>query len=101
MSETGETPQGLVRSVNQGLPIIEKAISDLKALPAPAPDKPSYDDFLTSNDREVDLARDLRDAASTANGSRVLDLAGALDSASIESSKKATAFGLKDCAFDQ
>ena len=100
MPETPDTPQGLVRSVNQSLPIVEKAVLDLKALHAPQPDKPAYDEFLSSNDREVDLARDLRDAG-TANSSRLIDLAGALEDASLESSKKATAFGLKDCAFDE
>jgi hypothetical protein len=101
LPERPDTPQGLVRSVNEGLPIVEKAVLDLKALHAPASDKATYDEFLTSNDRVVDLARDLRDAATAANASRLLDLAGALENASLEISRKATAFGLKECAFEE
>lgn len=101
LPETPETPQGLVRSVNAGLPIIEKAVAELKALHVPQPDKATYDEFLTANDREIDLARDLREAATSRNGTRLLEVANALESASADSSRKAIAFGLKECAFDE
>ena len=101
LPQTPDSPQGFVRSVSASLPIVEKAITDLKALHVPQSDKPAYDEFLTANDREVGLARDLREAASSSNGTRLLQMAEALDSAGLESSKKATAFGLKECAFDE
>ncbi len=50
----------------RGLPIIEKAVAELKALHVPQPDKATYDEFLTANDRK--LARDPRRAATSRNG---------------------------------
>jgi len=97
LPETPDSRQGLIRSINEGLPILEKAFTDLKALHAAQPDKPTYDEFLTANDRLVDAARDLRAAAQANDPTRAKAADAAATAANEESDRKATAIGLKEC----
>jgi hypothetical protein len=94
-------PRALSRFLDQVLPVVEKVGTDLKALHVPQSDKAAFDELLTLNDRETDLGRDFRAAAASNDLPRLQQLGEALDRASQESTRKAAAFGLKECALEE
>ncbi|MDQ3679763.1 MAG: hypothetical protein M3378_04310 [Actinomycetota bacterium] len=90
-----------VRSLDQLLAVVEKAIADLKTLHVPQPDKAAYDEFLTASDQQAGVVRDLRAAVAANDTSRTNQVTDALDSAGAEGARKAAAVGLKDCTFEE
>ena len=86
--------------INATIPLAEKLIADLRAIPVPDAQRQAYDDVMAANDRLLGLFRDASTAAKTRNTKRLEQLYDQIDTASIDADKKADAFGFKDCGSD-
>ena len=87
----------LNRFFNQMLPVAEKLVTDLKALPVPPGDESTLADAVSGLERMNDKSREVRDAAAAGDRSRILaiDEEGSVLSTAV--SAKLDAYGLTSC----
>ena len=87
---------GLVRTLDTGIPLIERAVADIRALYVPEPDRAAFGDILNGFDRQLQYLRDARAAAAAGNRSRAMDALNRETDAE-DSVNTKDAFGMKDC----
>lgn len=88
----------IVTYVEKTLPIYVGAINELSALEPPARDRAAVHDWLTANRRVAAAVRTLRAAALRHDPAATNDASAAVQAASNESRRAASALGLKTCA---
>ena len=92
-----ETPRELARYLDDGLSIVTKLMTDLRALPVPPGDEGAVADMLTAQDKADAKIREMRDAASRADESTFAAASHELDPLVTAADAKFDAYGLGIC----
>lgn len=87
----------IARYFGQGVDIMTKASSDLRALPAPPGDEATIADMLAAQDKVNAKVGELRDAAAAGNQSRFIAAGQELDVLGTAADAKLDAYGLAVC----
>jgi len=90
-------PTDIARYFGQGLDIMTKASSDLRALPAPPGDEATVADMLAAQDKVNAKIGELRDAAAAGNQSHFIAAGQELDVLGTAADAKLDAYGLAVC----
>jgi len=91
-------PVALGRQLSSILPILDKLVADLKALPAPPGDEAAVAELIAGQEKEVATYKALRDALLAKSPTRVLLVVKDLDQILPAAEAKLVAYGLKACA---
>jgi hypothetical protein len=84
-------------ALTKALPDVDQALAELKALEKPVGDRTYLDAFLTLQDEEAALVREIADALRRGDRTVVVNLLSQLLTRSQESDAKADAYGMKQC----
>jgi hypothetical protein len=91
------TPSQAARSIDRGITILTKLVSDLKGLTPPPGDEATITDYLDAQQRVIDKAGELKDAVAANNGRLFDTLNGQLDVLVTAANAKADGYGLTAC----
>ncbi len=89
--------KGVVRLLDEGLALQEKLVADIKALHVPQVHQAAWNDVVAAQEKVLAKGRELREAAAANDQTRAERIAEEVDPLEAEASKKADAFGFKDC----
>jgi len=98
-----ETPQSLEdieRLAEEGKPIVEEGVNELKALEPPADLEGQWDALMEHNDANVELIDELREAAASDDQARVQEVAAEAQRQDEETDRLAREIGLEECSND-
>lgn len=96
--ETPSSPEEVSGFVDQVIPLLQKGISELRALNPPAEAEDDYDRMLDETAKAVPAARQLADAATENDAAAVQEALAAARKADQASDEIATKLGLTGCA---
>jgi len=98
-----ETPQSLEdieRLAEEGKPIVENGVNELKALEPPADLEEQWDELMEQNDANVALIDELSEAAASGDQARVQEVAAEAQRQDEETDRLAREIGLEECSND-
>jgi len=92
-----ESPQALAGYFDKVLPIGDKLLADIKAIPAPRTDKEKFDTRIGAQELTVTKAKEVRAAAAANDEDKFETAFEASIRSSLDASGKAKAYGYKEC----
>jgi hypothetical protein len=93
-----ESPEDIPEFVDEGIPVIEEGIAELRALTPPAELEDDYNAMLDETEKAIPAARDLSEAAAEGDSEAVQDAIAEGQRADEESDRLAGELGLDACA---
>jgi hypothetical protein len=93
-----ESPEDIPEFVEQGIPVIEEGLAELRALNPPAELEEDYNAMLDETEKAIPAARDLSEAAAEGDAEAVQEAIEQGQRADEASDRFATELGLDACA---
>jgi hypothetical protein len=97
---TPESPEEIPQFVDEGIPVIEEGIAELRDLNPPEEFEEDYDAMLDETEKAIPAARDLSEAAAAGDVQAVQEAIAQGQRADEAADRIATELGLDSCAAD-